>query len=252
MFKNFIFSFLIFVISCAGFVQSQTPDWNEETNIYESISNVPLKLINGKEIFLHQLAAEKPLIVALIFTRCTGVCSPLLFQLMENLQNISSGKDNQYSVLVISFDPFDSLKDMRLMAQRIELDNNQQWQFAITDSINRLNASVGFYPVWNDEIKQFDHDALLVGVNSDGYITKKLIGLRNEKEIRLLISSINNVFSPTYRLPNPNNLFSCFNYDPATGKNTPGLGLIFIALPAVISFSLVIGIRFWVKRKSFR
>lgn len=196
MFKHFIFSFLIFVFAAVSIVQSQTPAWSEETNIYDSISNAPLKLINGEDIYLHQLAAKRPLIVALIFTRCTGVCSPLLFQLMENLQHITSGRNKNYYVLVISFDPLDSLKDMKLMAQRIELNDNEHWQFAITDSINQLNASVGFNPVWNDEIKQFDYDALLVGVNSDGYITKKLIGLRNEKEISLLISSINNVFHP--------------------------------------------------------
>jgi len=250
MFKNFIFSFLILVFIGVSIIQAQTPNWSEEKNIYEKISDVQLKLINGENISLHQLAAQRPLIVALIFTRCTGVCSPLLFQLMENLQHTPSDKNNPYSVLVVSFDPLDSLKDMELMAQRIELQNNKDWQFAITDNIDQLNSSVGFNPVWNDEIKQFDHDALLVGVNSDGYITKKLIGLRNEKEIGLLNSSINNVFSPTYRLPTSSNLFSCFNYDPATGKNTPGLGLLFIALPAVISFSLVFGIRYFVKRKA--
>ncbi len=250
MFKNFIFPFLIFVFASISIIQAQTPNWSEETNIYDKVYDASLQLISGKNISLHQLAEKKPLIIALIFTKCTGVCNPLLFQLMENLQHNPSDKNNPYYVLVVSFDTLDALKDMELMARRIELQNNKDWQFAITDNISQLNASVGFNPIWDDNIQQFDHDALLVGVNSDGYITKKLIGLRNEKEIGLLIRSINNVFSPTYRLPNPNILFSCFNYDPRTGKNTPGLGLLFIALPAVISFSLVLGIRFLVKRKA--
>ncbi|MBP9056494.1 MAG: hypothetical protein KBF69_08900, partial [Saprospiraceae bacterium] len=50
---------------------------------------------------------------------------------------------------------------------------------------------------------------------------------------------IYNSFTPTHQLPNKNRLFSCFNYDPKTGKNTPGLGLLFIALPAILTIFIL-------------
>lgn len=226
------------------------PDLREEINVYEQLYDAPLHLINGENSSIRQLASNKPLIIALIFTRCSGICSPLLLQLRENLKNTPIDDNSQFTVLVVSFDPRDSLKDMIWMAGRFGLVDNNDWRFAVTDSINQLISSIGFNPVWDDKSQQFDHDALLVGVNSEGYITKKLIGMRDEHEIGLLISSINNIYLPTYRLPGSNNLFSCFNYDPRTGKNKPGLGLLFIALPALISFSLVFGIRFIVRRKA--
>ncbi|MFA5297453.1 MAG: hypothetical protein WC389_04515, partial [Lutibacter sp.] len=138
------------------------------------------------------------------------------------------------------------------MAKRFGLEDNKQWLFGVTNKIEELNQSIGFSPVLDSISGQYDHDALLVGINSDGYITKKLIGVRQGHDMDLLIASVNNIYSPTYRLPNKNALFSCFNYDPATGKNTPGLGLLFIALPAVITVLLLVSISHIVRNKSDR
>jgi cytochrome oxidase Cu insertion factor (SCO1/SenC/PrrC family) len=219
----------------------------EESNIYERIYNAPMNISGEQQMSLHELYTRKPLLLALVFTRCFGVCNPFLLQLKENLQLKS--KDNSFNVLVMSFDPRDSLKDLKLLAQRFGVENNKQWIFAVTDSITKLNQSISFYPIWDSIRNQYDHDALLVGINSEGYITKKLIGIRQGHDLDLLIASVNNTFSPTYRLPNKNLLFSCFNYDPKTGKNKLGLGLLFIALPAVLTVLLLISISYIVRRK---
>ncbi|MCC6601286.1 MAG: SCO family protein [Crocinitomicaceae bacterium] len=187
--------------------------------------------------------------MTLIFTRCTGVCTPSLIRLKENLLH---AKNKSLNVLVVSFDPVDSLKDLERMAQNMGLDSNQQWMFGVTDSIKELEQSISFSPVWDSTQNQFDHDALLVGINEEGYITKKLIGIRDSHDMDLLIASMNNIFSPTYRIPDKNTLFSCFNYDPSTGKNTPGLGLLFIALPSILSIFLILFVRFFSRGKSFQ
>ncbi len=80
-------------------------------------------------------------------------------------------------------------------------------------------------------------------VNRGGNITKKLLGIRQVGDLNLMIDSVNNVFSPTYRLPTENTLFSCFNYDPKTGKNTIGFGFFFIALPAILTVLLLVSTR---------
>lgn len=219
-------------------------DWREEEGIYTRIYDAKIKLISGEQTSIHQLAAKKPLIVALVFTRCAGVCNPLLLQLKENIQIILRKNQYKFSVLVLSFDPLDSLKDMQNLAYRFNLLNEPNWELAVVDSISSMTKSVNFFPVWDMRKKQYDHDALLVGVNTQGYITKKLIGLRSADEISLLISDINNVYSPSYRLPTPANMFTCFNYDPKTGKNTPGWGLAFIALPALLTVGILAFLRF--------
>lgn len=247
MFKN---SFLttIIILSFVLVVNGQftiSTLMKEETNIYEKIYDAPLNIAGEQQVSFNERFAGKPLLLALVYTRCTGVCNPFLLQLSENLQF----KGNSFNVLVLSFDPSDSANDMALMATRFGLENNKQWLFGTTSHIEELNQSIGFTPVWDSLRNQYDHDALLVGINSEGYITKKLIGIRQGHDLDLLIASVNNIFSPTYRLPNKNALFSCFNYDPVTGNNYPGLGLLFIALPAVLTVILLVSISYFVRTK---
>lgn len=246
MFKHNILTFIALGLVLLANAQTATTGLEEEENIYEKIYDAPLHLAGGQSRTVKELCSEKPLLLALVFTRCSGVCNPFLIQLSENL----AFKDNSFNVLVLSFDPRDSLKDMESMAKRLDLKGNKNWLFGTTNQLEELKKSINFSPIWDSQKAQFDHDALLVGINSEGYITKKLIGIREGHDLDLLIASVNNVFSPTYQLPNKNTMFSCFNYNPATGKNTPGLGLLFIALPAVITLFLLISIRLLVRKKS--
>ncbi|HUH73531.1 MAG TPA: hypothetical protein VLZ75_03895 [Chitinophagales bacterium] len=244
MYKNYIFSVVAFCLITIANGQTVSTDLKEEENIYEKIYDAPLNIVGESSLQFHELYSTNPLLLALNFTRCSGVCNPFLLQLKESLEL----KDNSYNVLVLSFDSRDDLKDMKRLAESLQLDNNSQWKFATTSKIEELNQSISFFPVWDSTKSQFDHDALLVGINNEGYITKKLIGIRQGHDLDLLIASVNNIFSPTYRLPNKNALFSCFNYDPTTGKNKPGLGLLFIALPALITILILIIISLFTKR----
>lgn len=240
---------IIVLIACFCAMHSScwaSLDWREEQDVYKKIDNASLRLMDGDTIHLHQLIEERPLVVAFIFTRCSGVCYPFLLQLKDQLNQYSQSSD--LNVLVVSFDPWDTIEDMKRMASFLQLEDEPQWKFAVTSDIEKLTASVSFYPVWNKLIQQFDHDALLVGVNTSAYITKKLYGLGDKKDFELLMMSIKNDFIVTYRMSTANKIFSCFNYDPKTGKRTLGPGLLFIALPSVITFFTLIGIR-WAVRK---
>ncbi len=247
MFKSIVFTLITIFLSLIANAQTASTGMEEETNIYEKIVNAPLYVNEKQPMTFDELYHQKPLLVALIFTRCSGICSPFLLQLKDNLQ--LKADDKSFNILVISFDPRDNLEDMNNMARRFGLENDPQWIFAVTDSIEQLNQSIRFHPIWDSTTNQYDHDALLVGINREGYITKKLIGMRTKHDIDLIIASVNNIFAPTYRLPNKNSLFSCFNYDPITGKNTPGLGLLFIALPAVLTILLLVSISYIVHKR---
>ena len=249
MFKHFIYYFiaLSFFFNQLAEAQIASTGFEEESNIYEKVYDAKLNLNYGDNRTLAQLCSSKPVLLALIFTRCSGICNPFLVQLKENLQ--FKTKTGNFSVLVLSFDPRDTREDMINLSRSLNLENNKQWLFATTGDIEKLNLSIGFNPFWDSVRSQYDHDALLVGINKEGYITKKLIGMRNKSDLELLIRSVNDVFSPSYRLPNKNRLFSCFNYNPETGKNTPGLGLLFLALPAIIALLLILGISYSVRHK---
>jgi cytochrome oxidase Cu insertion factor (SCO1/SenC/PrrC family) len=249
MCKHFIFFFIVlsFFFCQLAMAQTASTGFEEENNIYEKVYDAKLSSNREDNRTLARLCASKPVLLALIFTRCSGICNPFLIQLKENLQFKTD--TGEFSVLVLSFDPRDTREDMVHLSERMNLENNRQWLFATTSDIEKLNLSVGFNPSWDSIRSQYDHDALLVGINKEGYITKKLIGMRNKSDLELLIRSVNDVFSPSYRLPNKNRLFSCFNYNPETGENTPGLGLLFLTLPAVITLLLLLGISYMVKQK---
>ena len=60
--------------------------WKEEDRIYSKVFDAPL---SGKQLrkgtTLYQVTSQKPTVLALIFTRCTGVCNPFLLELKENI-----------------------------------------------------------------------------------------------------------------------------------------------------------------------
>lgn len=233
-----LFSLLILFLFCRN-TQAQIPEFNfsEEENINTKIADVQLHTSGGR-MMLSNLYNTSPILIALVFSRCTGICSPFLLQLNDNIQTLNSKE--KFKVLVVSFDPTDSLSDLEGMDERFGLNKRKQWIFATTKQIDTLNSSVGFRPLWDSVRNQFDHDALLVGINENGYIEKKLIGLRGVNDLKMMIQSMHNEFIPSYPLPRKNNLLSCFTYDPATGIRKPSIGLLILVLPVVLTFGLIL------------
>ena len=246
MSTNYIFLSVITVFFAFTAKGPSMEGLKEEQGIYRKVHDAPLQLINGRQTTIRQLSAEGPIVLAMIFTRCSGICYPFILQLKEQMAYVEGGRD--FQLLVSSFDPNDRITEMKAYAERFNLSNRDDWKFAVTPQIHQLNQSLMFDPVWDSLRQQFEHDALLVGINNEGYITKKLLGLRNHRDLTLLVASIHNEFSPTYRLPGQNQIFSCFNYNPQTGQSTPGFGLLFIALPGILAFMFLLSIRFLVKQ----
>lgn len=219
------------------YTKSNEYNLSEENKVYSKVNNVTLYTKDGN-YKLSELCDRTPIIMAFIFSRCAGICSPFLSGLADNFEKIDTKL--KYKILVISFDPRDSVKDMDNIAQRFSLDKNDKWIFATTDQIDTLNASIGFNPIWNEKNLQYDHEALLVGINENGYIKKKLTGLRGTDELSKMISEINNEFIPAYPLQRENMLFSCFTFDPKTGKTQLSYGLLVMAVPAISTLLLII------------
>lgn len=247
MLQNIVCLFLALFSGIGLYAQTSPEGLAEESDIYQRIYDAPLTdAQNGQQVLLSQVFEKRPLIVALVYTRCTGICSPYLLQLKDDI--LFNLRDSSFRVVVLSFDPRDSRTDMQSLARRFGLDNKPQWLFATTDSLTRLNASISFAPRWDSLRQQFDHEAVLVGVNSGGFITRKIIGMRSLHDLEWMLASIHNVFSPSYQLPGKNSMFSCFNYDPKTGKSKPGFGLLFVALPAIITLLIISLLRLWVRK----
>lgn len=208
----------------------------EEVGLYQQVANVPLQTAAGPTT-LEAVYERTPVMVALIFTRCSGVCSPFLMQLSEDLRFVDHAR--RFRILVVSFDPRDDLDDMQRYAERFGLEDNDRWIFATTPRIDALTSSVAFESTWDSARRQYEHPALLVGVDESGYITRKMAGIRDPKALASLVRTINNEFIPAYPIPGSDALFSCFKYNPQTGKSEPSFGLLILLLPAVATTSLL-------------
>ncbi|MBS1666331.1 MAG: SCO family protein [Bacteroidetes bacterium] len=213
-------------------------NYSEESRVYQQVADITISTNSDGIKKLSDLYSESPLIIAFVYTRCIGICNPFLAELSQNISLSGTDAKQHYKVLVLSFDTSDRVEDMNKLAARFNFENNKHWIFATTQQADILNKSVGFNPIWDGSRMQFDHEALLVGINQYGYVVKKLTGLRNPDDISLLLRELNGVFVASYQLPGNNSLLSCFTYNPATGERKISLGLLLLIAPFV--FSLVI------------
>lgn len=233
---------------CNGLLFAQTGkfDFSEETDIYTKVPDLVLNTESGT-FNLSEFYSKSPVMVALIFTRCVGICSPFIFNLQDNTERIKTKRD--YKILVISFDPRDSLQDMINYKSRFKFKNENRWIFATTEQIDEMNKAFSFNPEWDEGTQQFEHEALLVGLNENGYLTKKLLGLREADAVSAVIKSIHNEFTLSYPLPMKNRLLTCFTYDPVTGKKKASFGLFVLILPVVLTATVVLIIQVNRRRK---
>ena len=237
MYKGLLTCLTVVVLAGTAGADAGGDNLAEERGLYTPIADVELGTASA-QFPLSELYARQPVMVALIFTRCTGICNPFLLQLSENMRALDPKE--KFKVLVVSFDPQDSNADMERYARLFNLEQDERWVFATTDQIDELITSVGFFPTWDSTSQQFDHDALLVGVNGNGYITRKMEGIRDRKDIASMIKTIDGEFIPSYPLPRDGVLFSCFTYDPVTGVRKPSVGLLILLVPAVLTLVLLL------------
>lgn len=235
-----IFALFALVLFNLGISFAQTSEYNlsEEDRLYTKVENIQIQTTQGEELKLSNLYNREPLILALVFTRCTGVCSPLLSNLKENITRLNPKL--KFKVLVVSFDTADTKVDLNNYAQLLGLNKDERWIFGTTYQITELIESVGFHSQWDSVTRQYEHDALLVGINGNGYIIKKLIGIRDVRAVEVMLKSIHNEFVISYPLPHNNSVLSCFSYDPITGEKKLKFGLFLLLIPALGTIILLV------------
>ena len=243
MYKGLLTCLTAVAIASPTGAQPVSDNLAEEQGLYTPIADIQLRTTSA-EFRLSELYARQPVLVALIFTRCTGICNPFLLELSEHMRALDPKE--KFEVLVVSFDSRDSNADMERYARLFNLERAERWVFATTDQIDELNRSVGFLPTWDSTRQQYDHNALLVGVNGNGYITRKMEGIRDRKDVESMIKTIDGEFIPSYPLPREGVLFSCFTYDPVTGVRKPSFGLLILLVPAMLTLMLLL----WLGMKS--
>ena len=190
----------------------------------------------GRDVRLSSLWAERPILLALVFTRCAGVCSPFLSSL-SSAQASAGGAGAEYRTVVLSFDPRDTAEDMSDLAGRLGLGARTDWTFGVAAAadVARLAHAVGFWSRWDEPKKQFDHPALLVAVDHGRVVRLSVGGVVEPARLLEVVRELRGEFVAAYPLPG-RVLFRCFDYDPRSGRWTLGWGFVLLAVPGAVTF----------------
>jgi len=210
---------------------SQEPP-NEDRYIYKRIPDVSVTTASGVQS-LSSIWRDKPLLLTMVFSRCAGVCSPFLRSLNSAISD-AGGLGAHYRVLVLSFDPQDTVADIETMAATLGVKSNADWIFGVASpsDIKRLAAVTGFWFQWDQASEQYDHPSVVVAIDR-GQVVRMLAGASvPSASLREVVQELRGKFVASYALAGKV-AFRCFEYDPHSGRYTLDWGLALMLLPGM-------------------
>jgi protein SCO1/2 len=209
-------------------------------------ANLNVKLVNetGDTVILKDII-NKPTILNLVYFRCPGTCSPLMWGISKFIDAVDLELGKDYQVLTISFDPSETI-DLGIQKKASYLSTMQKkesgtgWLFFVSDSINiaELTQSVGYsYKKINNE---YVHPTGLIALAADGKIVRYLRGidfLPFDIKITLVEAAEGKIGPSINRL-----LAICYSYDDQGNKfvfNVTRVSAIVILFFVVVIFIIL-------------
>jgi protein SCO1/2 len=209
---------------------SQPPD--ENRYVGQPVPDVLLQRQSQQSVQLSELWKQKPVLLTLVFTRCAGICSPFLHSLKEATAKVG-GVGTDYQIVVVSFDPRDGPAEMAEMAATLGLEKAGGWTFAAlpTNDVQRLAPAMGFWYRWDESRQQFDHPAILAGIDR-GHTVRLLVGgVVAPVRLQEVLDQLHGKLVSIYPLPGKV-AFRCFDYSP-TGRLQVHSGVLMLVLPGI-------------------
>ena len=240
-------TFLVFVFCLQSKIYAHVEPSKEQSviGIDQKLGQyVPLDLPfsdeTGHPVTLRELI-HKPTILAFVYLHCPNVCSLLLQNLADVLNELPEDPGKEYTVLSISFDetekPNLALEKKKIYLKMIEKPFPEDtWRFLTGDreSIRRLTEAVGFHfkRVGDD----FEHPVALIILAPDGKIVRYMYGadpLPFDLKLALFEASQGKIGPAISKIAR-----FCFSYDPKGRK------LVFNMLKVTGTVTLVFALSF--------
>lgn len=169
------------------------------------------------------LAAGRPVILALGYYHCPGLCGLLRSDLLHALAGSGLRAGRDYELLVLSIDPGETTADAAAAKQadhaRYPLPGaGTGWHYLVAgaDSINAIAAAVGFRNHFDAATKLFVHPSGIVFLTPAGIVSGYRLGLGFEPaDLRAGIAHAR--LGRIARAASPI-LLLCLHFDPTTGR----------------------------------
>jgi protein SCO1 len=188
---------------------------------------LPFRDETGQTVRLGQYFREKPVVLALVYYDCPGLCDLILNGLSHAMEQISLNVGTDYQVVTVSFNPKESWQlATAKKANYIEKyqrsgarsDPKAGWHFLTGDeaSIKTLADTVGFHYKYDPINNQFAHASAIYVLTPEGKISRYFYGIDykpRDFRLGLVEASANKIGSAADQV-----LLFCYHYDPTTGK----------------------------------
>jgi protein SCO1 len=243
--RNLTFSLLLFTFFPIVFSQTPVATPQIEIGFIEKQGDyvaLDTKLINedGDTVVLKDLMG-KPTILSMVYYRCPGTCSPLMWGIAKFIEEVDLVPGKDYQILTISFDPTEDIslgiqKKANYVASLKNKSLGEDWHFFVGDSANiaKLTESIGFRYKWI--VDQYSHPTGLIALAPDGKITRYLRGIEFlpfDIKITMVEAAQGKIGPPINRL-----LAICYSYDKA--QNQMVFNVTKVAGIVIIFFGLII------------
>lgn len=126
---------------------------------------------------------DKPVLLALVYYECPGICSPMLNELAWTIDKMDLIPGRDYKIISLSFDHRENSaiaakwkkNYLKSIKKKIAPAN---WIFLTGDSINikKVTDAAGFYYKPTKD-NQYVHPATVIALSPDGKITRYLFGV---------------------------------------------------------------------------
>ena len=177
----------------------------------------------GRSVKLRDYFGKKPLILNLVYYKCTMLCGEALAGLTGSMKMIKFDVGNQFEVVTVSFNPKETTQDAAAKkADYIKRYGRpgaaEGWHFLTgsADSINALTKAVGFQYQYDEAHDQYAHATAIMVLTPQGHISRYFYGVDfPPKDLRmgLVEASQEKIGNAVDQV-----LLYCYHYDPATGK----------------------------------
>ncbi len=237
---------LLFILLSLCF-SNLLPD--EKKTIGTYMPNIRLQDHEGKVYSLKDLSQGKVLIINPIYTKCSSACPVMT----EELKKAIKGLEEDVKVLSITFDPRDSILDLKRFREVHSLPNN--WLVARSDEVDKLLKAIDYKYRYDERLKEFEHPNLYVVITPSGKISRYIYGVSPRlRDLRLSVLEAKK--EDASLTPVESFWLRCFRYNIETGTYQIDWFFIFDVMGGLLTFIvvplLVWGRQLWVLLKIFR
>jgi protein SCO1/2 len=177
----------------------------------------------GRPITLAQAAGGKPMVLTLLYYRCTMLCPIILDAVMRPLPALPFKPGKDFTLVTLSIDPREtpelaSKKKAETLARSEPRVPPEGWRFLTGDesAIAGLTQAVGFRYRYDAAQDEYAHAAGVVLLTAKGRVSRYLYGVEfapRDLRLGLVEAAEGRIGSAVDQV-----LLLCYHYDPVTGR----------------------------------